>query len=128
MAYVLLVDDHPDLVEVLTQLLTARGHTVECSHSAEDALARMDLARPDVIIADQRLPGMSGLDLIRAIRARPVEGEVPVVLCSADDSLAQEARRAGAMEFWVKGSEQLFEHVDQLAQRLCDDPRPAAFR
>lgn len=123
MAHVLLVDDHPDLVEILRQLLEARGHTVECCPTAEEALQRLPTARPGVLICDQRLPGMSGLELLRALQGDAGQPSVPVILCSADDSLMDQAREAGAMDFWVKGSEQLFEHVDRLAQRLSADAR-----
>lgn len=116
MAYVLLVDDHPDVAEILTQLLMARGHEVACCATAESAIDSISSRRPAVVVTDQRLPGMSGSELIAKLRSTP--GSPPVILCSADDSLAQQAREAGAFDFWVKGSERLFDDVDRLADRL----------
>jgi two-component system, NtrC family, response regulator AtoC len=117
MAHVLLVDDHPDVAEILTQLLAARGHEVELCATAEDALERVSVRPPAVVIADQRLPGMSGIELISHLQLHA--GGTPVILCSADDSLAEQAKEAGAFEFWVKGSEKLFDDVDRLADRLA---------
>lgn len=116
MAYVLLVDDHPDVAEILTQLLMARGHQVECCATAESALDRIQTRRPSVVITDQRLPGMSGSEFIAKLQTLPASP--PVILCSADDSLAEQAKEAGAFDFWVKGSERLFDDVDRLADRL----------
>lgn len=116
MAQVLIVDDHPDVAEVIAQLLSVRGHSVECCASAEAALERVAILRPHVVIADQRLPGMTGLELLGAFQER--YPDMSVILCSADDSLAGRATQAGASAFWLKGSEQLFDHVDRLAQSL----------
>lgn len=116
MARILLIDDHPDVAEILTQLLTARGHEVECFATAELALEHIPQICPAAVIADHRLPGMSGVELISKLASRP--GSPPVILCSADDSLADEAKAAGAFDFWVKGSEKLFDDVEKLADRL----------
>lgn len=120
MAHVLLVDDHADTQEVIAQLLRTYGHFVECCESAEAALLQVETCRPDAVIADQRLPGMTGVEFISRIRGNARLANLPVILCSADDSRASEARAAGATEFWLKGSEKFFADVARLDQCLAD--------
>jgi CheY-like chemotaxis protein len=123
MAQILLVDDHADAAEVLMEILSAHGHTVIRCETAEEALTQVIEKPPSVVVADQRLPGMSGVELIRALRSRVQEANAPMcILCSADDSLMEDAREAGASDFWIKGSERFFEHVEQFAQRLTEGP------
>jgi CheY-like chemotaxis protein len=118
MAHLLLVDDHPDLSEVVVELLQAHGHTVEMCGDAEAALSVLRDHRPDAVVVDQRLPGMTGIELVQRIRSNPKIAAVPVILCSADDTIAAEARAAGAQDFWLKGSDKLFDRVAQLAEIL----------
>lgn len=122
MAEVLLVDDHPDLREVVGELLQMHGHRIRTCTTGEDALEEMDQQVPDVAIVDQRLPGISGLELLRRIRDNPKLTSVSVILCSADDSNQDEARKAGAIDFWLKGSDRLFDAVAQLDATLKSNP------
>jgi CheY-like chemotaxis protein len=118
MAVVLLVDDHADLRDVVGQMLSLHGHEVHFSESGEHAIASLSHCRPDVVIVDHRLPGISGIELLRRLRDDPVLQSLPVIMYSADDSLAESARRAGADDFWVKGSDGMFDGVARLAGRL----------
>jgi CheY-like chemotaxis protein len=118
MASVLLVDDHPDLREVVGQLLQIEGHEVRYSPSAEDALAELSRHPPDAVIVDHRLPGMSGLQLLARLRGGESTRHLPIIVYSADDTQRESARAAGADDFWLKGSEGLFEGVSRLADRL----------
>lgn len=119
MARVLLVDDHRDLAEVMSHLLSAHGHLVECCDSAEAALRAIENQPPQAVIVDQRLPGMSGIDLIRNLRQQGTLGKAPILLCSADDSNEAEAMAVGAYEFWVKGSATLFDKIERLGAALA---------
>lgn len=119
MAHILLVDDHADAAEVLIELLSAHGHEVARCATAEEALARFETKPPCAVVVDQRLPGMSGVEFIREVRSRLQEFAAPIcILCSADDSLSDDARTAGASDFWIKGSHNFFENVERFAQRL----------
>jgi CheY-like chemotaxis protein len=124
MARVLLIDDHPQTREVITQVLELHGHSVATAESAEVAWAEITQSIPDLVIADQRLPGMSGLALLKRIRGTPGLGALPVVLCSGDDSQRHAALSAGAADFWFKGSEGMFEAVARLGEKLGRNSRP----
>jgi CheY-like chemotaxis protein len=118
MAKILIVDDHPDMREVVGQMLKAHGHTVTVAESAERAWDQILQSPPDVVVADQRLPGISGIDLLRRIRQRSELSHLAVVLCSGDDSERDAAHEAGASDFWLKGSDRMFENIAQLNERL----------
>ncbi len=94
---VLLVDDNVDLAENLRELLEDEGLTVRVAISGTDALAALDELRPDLVVTDMRMPGASGIDVLRRVRAR--WPEVPVVLITAwsHDRMLDEARRDGAL-------------------------------
>lgn len=114
MATLLLVDDHPDLSDVVGELLLMNGHKVQKCVSGEEAVEKLQSVQPDAIVTDQRLPGMSGVDLCRRVRSDPALADIPVIVCSADDSCSHEVERAGADEFWLKGSERLFDGIARL--------------
>lgn len=65
---VLVVDDDPDIADTMAELLALEGHDVVVAHDGASALARYELHRPDVVISDIGMPGMSGHEVARAIR------------------------------------------------------------
>ncbi len=102
MGNVLIVDDEGKMRAVLAMALDQEGHTVDEAESAEAALAKLDTFEPDVIITDMRMPGLSGLDLLRRIRARPDDMECIVMTAYADAKSGIEAMRAGAVGYVAK--------------------------
>jgi two-component system, OmpR family, response regulator len=116
MPHVLLVDDHADLRDVVSELLTMNGHTVTCAVSAEEArtlLARSGAGEApfEVVIADQNLSGESGLDLLTELAAL---GRYVTVLASGDDHHRPRVLAAGIDDFWVKGSDAFFDRLSAL--------------
>jgi CheY-like chemotaxis protein len=118
MAKILVVDDHPDVRDVLGQMLQMHGHTVSTAETGERALESIEQSLPDVVVIDQNLPGISGMDLLRYVRNTPRLSNLKVVLCSADDSEREAAASAGACGFWLKGSAGIFDAVAQLNDDL----------
>ncbi|MCZ7678747.1 MAG: response regulator [Sandaracinaceae bacterium] len=90
---VLVVEDDPDLQWRIARMLTVRGNRVVGTSSGEAALELMSQWPVDLVLVDETLPGMSGVELARAIRER--HGPIPVVLMSAEDS--REARLAARL-------------------------------
>jgi len=89
---VLVVDDHRDAAETLADLLRLQGHLVEVAFDGVSALAALETASPDVVLCDIGLPGMSGYELARAIRARNRPG-VQLIAISGY-AQAEDVRRA----------------------------------
>ena len=96
---VLVVEDEEDLGSVFRDFLFELGHHADVVRSAEAALAHLGAERPDAIILDINLPGMSGIDFLRL---RPVrEAGLPIVAVSGvvTESQARECLRLGALDF-----------------------------
>jgi two-component system sensor histidine kinase UhpB len=99
---VLLVDDDADSGEATKQALAKKGVLTEVLLNAEDALERLKTGDFDIVVTDIRLPGMSGVDLLKHIRIdKPV---FPVILITGYDSLdsAIQAIRCGAHDYILK--------------------------
>lgn len=67
---ILIVDDEAPIRASISRLLLFEDYAVECASGAEEALRIIDLAHIDVVVSDQQMPGMQGVDLLRAIRER----------------------------------------------------------
>jgi CheY-like chemotaxis protein len=97
MARILLVDDYADALEVWSLYLKMAGFDVE---TAQDGLAALALARhtpPDIAILDLELPGISGCELARRLRADPPTRQLPLIAVTGHSQAERidEARRAG---------------------------------
>ncbi|MDB5973817.1 MAG: hypothetical protein JWR07_577, partial [Nevskia sp.] len=68
---VLLVDDNRDAVEALAMLLESLGHEVHVAYNGPDGLALAEALRPEVVLLDIGMPGMSGYDVAGALRLQP---------------------------------------------------------
>jgi DNA-binding response OmpR family regulator len=99
---ILIVEDNAEIGGLLLEFVRESGHASELVPSAEAALARLRTDRPDLVLLDFRLPGMSGLDFLRL---RPVrDSRVPVVVVSgiANERDVKECLRLGAVDFVPK--------------------------
>ena len=77
---VLVVDDEADAREMLSAILSQAGFEVDDAADGFAALAKVSRYRPDVIVTDLRMPGMTGVDLLQRIRR--IHGDVPVILAT----------------------------------------------
>lgn len=80
---VLVVDDDSDIRELLSQLLTNEGYTVETARDGEEMFALMEQRPPDLILLDVMLPGADGFELCRQLRSDA--GMPPVIMVTAKD-------------------------------------------
>lgn len=124
---VVVVDDEEDALLLVAEVLRERGAEVTCVRSAKDAVDRVAVVRPDVIVSDIGMPEMDGYSLIRRIRSLPTEkgGRTPAVALTAyartED--AQRAFAAGYQMHVVKPVEpvQLATVVANLGGRSMND-------
>ncbi|SEA72649.1 adenylate/guanylate cyclase domain-containing response regulator [Variovorax sp. YR216] len=103
-AHILVVDDVPSNVKLLTDILTARGYRTTTATSGEQAMASIAADPPDLVLLDVMMPGMNGYDVCRAIRADPHFAVLPVVLVTALDPERERVNglNAGADDFLSK--------------------------
>ncbi|SEG61818.1 DNA-binding response regulator, OmpR family, contains REC and winged-helix (wHTH) domain [Actinacidiphila yanglinensis] len=98
---VLLIEDDPAVRRAVEWALRHRGHVVAAASTGEEGLPLLRSHRPDVVVLDLMLPGMSGLDVCRRIRERD---QVPVIIVTArgDDVDVVVGLEAGADDYVVK--------------------------
>jgi two-component system KDP operon response regulator KdpE len=98
---ILVVDDDPQIRRVLKVTLTGQGFEVEDAKNGEEALERLRKQRVDLLLLDINMPGMSGLDVCRAVRT---SSEVAIIMLTVRDEEADtvEALDAGADDYITK--------------------------
>lgn len=96
---VLIVDDHPQVLAFIQIDLKLRGYDVISASSGEEALKKIKTEKPDVILLDILMPGMSGFDVLQTLRP---SNKVPVIAFSASPENQAPAMHAGANLFIAK--------------------------
>ncbi|NRB70573.1 MAG: phosphate regulon transcriptional regulator PhoB [Xanthomonadales bacterium] len=103
-AEVLVVDDEAAIREMIQFALRRAGMTVTGAGNAQSALASISDRKPDIILMDWMMPGVSGLELTRRLRREPVTADIPIVMLTAkvteDDKVA--GLEAGTDDYLVK--------------------------
>lgn len=84
---ILIVDDEPDLCDIVQFNLEASGMEVQAVYSAEEALA-LNLSQFDLLLLDVMLPGISGFELAAKLREKPLTAQLPVIFLTARDAEA----------------------------------------
>jgi CheY-like chemotaxis protein len=122
---VLVVDDDPDILDAICDILDAEGYRVSRARHGREALEQVDNELPDVILLDLMMPVMDGVAFSQALRQRP-DGDVPIVVISADGN-PQRATAVGAVGYLAKPFD-----IDALLAQVAgithgaDERRPLA--
>ena len=99
---VLVADDEPDFVTLLTARLRANGYEVVAAQDGEEALAQIRRERPDVVLLDILLPKMDGLKVLREIRREDKRLPIFMITAYASPERFNQAKRMDASGFLVK--------------------------
>jgi CheY-like chemotaxis protein len=101
---ILLVEDDDAIREMLSRRLVLRGHAVVLAADGETGLAMIRASPPEVVLLDHGLPGMTGWDVARALRADPAFGTLPIIALTAHagEPSRREAMAAGCTTFLSK--------------------------
>ncbi len=123
MSRVLVVDDEPPILRALAANLRARGFDTDLARTGEDALKAASRHRPDVVVLDLGLPGMSGIEVIQGLRGWT---EVPIIVLSARHAEQEKvaALDAGADDYVTKpfGMDELFARLRAALRRGTPTP------
>jgi twitching motility two-component system response regulator PilH len=101
---VMVVDDSPTEIHLLREMLGKNGFSVSVANSGEEAITRSKTEKPDLILMDVVMPGMSGFEATRAITRDPVTQNIPVIICTTKGQETDKAwgLRQGAKDYIVK--------------------------
>jgi two-component system chemotaxis response regulator CheY len=96
------VDDEEFIRELYKDMFESYGHTVFSARDGDEAIEifKHMKAKPDAIIMDHRMPGKDGIQTTRELLR--LDPSIPIIFSSADESVREEALRAGAVSFWAK--------------------------
>ncbi len=118
---ILIVDDEPDITELLSYNLKKAGFTVAGASDGEEALAQVRDGRFDLIVLDLMLPGIHGMDLCRILRNNPKTARVPIIMLTAKGEEVDKIRglETGADDYMTKpfGPKELIARVKAVLRR-----------
>ncbi len=127
MSKILVVDDEPSIVDVLTYNLAKAGFQPIIARDGEQALVLARAEHPDLVILDLMLPGMEGLEVCRALRK---DGDMPVIMLTAKDEEIDRVvgLEMGADDYIVKpfSTRELMARVKAVLRRAQPKPAEAA--
>lgn len=116
---VLLIEDEPNIIEAISFILSRDGWTVHTHVDGVTAMDKITRTPPDLIILDVMLPGRSGYDILRDIRADPATADLPVMMLTARGQTKDRelAERLGVTRFMTKpfSNAEVIENVRALA-------------
>jgi two-component system phosphate regulon response regulator PhoB len=103
-ARILIVEDEEPLAELLRYNLEAEGFAVEVAGRGDEAEMKLAEGAPDLVVLDWMLPGLSGIELCRRLRARPATERLPVIMLTARGEESERLRglSTGADDYVVK--------------------------
>ncbi|MGH9148900.1 MAG: response regulator transcription factor, partial [Acidimicrobiales bacterium] len=119
MATVLVVDDEPDLVELLRLILEFEGYDVLTAGRGAEALEIVEIERPDVVVLDVMMPEIDGFEVLARLKGSPDPGVagIPVIMCTAKAADTDRIRGGieGAVQYVTKpfGPERFLAEVER---------------
>ncbi len=120
-ARVLIIDDEPLMRLSMTDALRAVGYEVSSASTGQEATEMLGSASFDVVVTDLRLPGMSGLELLRLSKERSPLGEVIMITAHGSVETAVQAMKSGAFDYLMKpfAMDELLMTVERAANMLA---------
>jgi CheY-like chemotaxis protein len=117
---ILIVDDEPQVAEVLAKSLEREGHSAQIATSGEEALRMLGKHEPDALFLDVSMPGMNGLEVLSQVKRMRPSLPVVVITGHATADEVAEVKRLGAVDVIAKPAP--LTHYQQALRRL-DAPR-----
>jgi DNA-binding response OmpR family regulator len=119
---ILLVDDEPPVLEVLSEYLQTQGYTTATARGGAEALAAVERECPDLVLLDVRMPGIDGLEVLRRLRQADQGPAVIMVTANEDLALARETLRIRAFDYVAKPFD--LQYLDWVVTAALAHARP----
>ncbi|AWW74476.1 response regulator [Erythrobacter sp. KY5] len=127
MAYILIADDDELIAELASQVLIDAGHACGWVTSGEECWALLQRKRPDILLLDQDMPGISGVSLLRKLRQSEDYYDLPVIMFTAMSGADDETQAiyAGANDYIRKPFDPrgLTSRIQHILSKRRDQPR-----
>ncbi|HEX8539031.1 MAG TPA: response regulator [Cystobacter sp.] len=118
----LVVDDDPDILEALSEILEAEGFEIRRARNGKEALERLEPDPPQLILLDLMMPVMDGWEFAQRMRQRPSVAHIPIIVLSADRNVGLKATDIGATGHLAKPFE-LSDLLDMVRRALANGSR-----
>ena len=113
---IMIVDDEPQVAEVLAKSLSRQGHRTTVVHSGEDALKMIGSTVPDALFLDVSMPGINGLDVLAEVRRTRPQLAVVVITGHATPEEVEQVKKLGAVDVIPKPA--ALTHYHRAIERL----------
>lgn len=115
---ILVVDDEPDFLQLLTFDIQKRGYQVIAASNGEEALAKIKVENPHLIICDIKMPKMDGYTFVRILRKDPSTARIPLIVLSAYDM--KDVFEVEGVKHYVVKSSNMAPLFDTISQTLAE--------
>jgi CheY-like chemotaxis protein len=120
---ILVVDDDPDILEALSEILEAEGFEIRRARNGKEALERLEPDSPQLILLDLMMPVMDGWEFAQRMRQKPAAiSSIPLIVLSADRNVGNKATDIGAVGYLAKPFE-LNDLLEMVRRALKEGPR-----
>lgn len=100
---ILIVDDEPDIIKILTYRLKAKGYETFSAATGQEGVDEAHKQKPDLILLDFRLPDMEGPEIAKQIRTEEALKDTPIILITASiDNIEEKTKECGAFDYISK--------------------------
>jgi CheY-like chemotaxis protein len=119
---ILIVDDEPEVADVLSRSLNRQGHRTSVVHSGQEAIDRLQHTTPDAMFLDVSMPGMNGLDVMAEVKRLKPTLAIVVITGHATSDQIDRVREMGAVDIIQKPS--ALTHYHRAIERLHTKTSP----
>ena len=122
---ILIVEDEPDIRELVTHVLTDKGYEVEAAPNGEEGLRLYAERAPDLLLLDVNLPDMTGFEICRKIRLHGPRPQTPILICTVRSEVAPvaEGLSSGVTDYVIKPF-LIADLLERIAAALAAPARP----
>jgi CheY-like chemotaxis protein len=119
---ILVVDDEPEVRQLLVEFLSGRGYEILVAATGTEALDAVEAERPDVVLLDVAMPGMDGVEVLRRIMVKDPPIPVIMVTANTDIGLTSKLLAMGAADYIPKPFD--LDYLEQAVSIQCTAARP----